>query len=170
MIPTKNNSLKEYYVKLQGMYNNAVNLLTAINQSLSTSASEVSIAVADTNNAESIVRIPSFLYLENKLEQLENNFEALFEMPQSGEAWFNNNSNMYKLELVKSNTAPIIPEFSNDKIFANTKYNNIFKDLVNPKTYLKLNISNLPNNIQSMYMKKFIFHDVNLYNLILSKQ
>ena len=41
MIPTKNNSLKEYYVKLQGMYNNAVNLLTAINQSLSTSASEV---------------------------------------------------------------------------------------------------------------------------------
>lgn len=169
MIPTKNNSLKEYYVKLQGMYNNAVNLLTAINQSLSTSASEVSITVADMDSTESIVRIPSFLYLENKLEQLENNFSALFEMPQSGEAWFNNNSNMYKLELVKSNTAPLIPEFSNDKIFANTKYNNIFKDLVNPKTYLKLNISNLPNNIQYMYMKKFVFYDVNLYNLILSK-
>ena len=169
MITTKNNSLKEYYIKLQGMYNNAVNMLTAINQSLSTSSSEVSITLDNNDNSQTVVRIPSFLYLENKLEQLETNFEALFEMPQSGEAWFNNNANMFKLELLKGNTAPIIPEFSTNNIFANTKYNNIFKDLVNPKTYLKLNISNLPNNIEKMYMKKFVFHDVNLYNMLLTK-
>ena len=103
MITTKNNSLKEYYIKLQGMYNNAVNMLTAINQSLSTSSSEVSITLDNNDNSQTVVRIPSFLYLENKLEQLETNFEALFEMPQSGEAWFNNNANMFKLELLKAN-------------------------------------------------------------------
>ena len=73
----KNNSIKEYYVYRQGLYNNAVNLLTAINQSLTTSASEVSITVTNNDNTSSVIRIPSFLYLENKLEQLDNNFEIL---------------------------------------------------------------------------------------------
>ena len=103
----KNNSIKEYYVNLQGLYNNAVNLLTAINQSLTTSASEVSITVTNNDNTSSVIRIPSFLYLENKLEQLDNNFGSLFNMPKSGEAWFNHSANMYKLEMVRSNTAPL---------------------------------------------------------------
>ena len=61
-----NDSIKEYYVKLHNMYKNAVNMLTAINQSLSTKASEITIDLANTDNTTTTVRIPSFLYLENK--------------------------------------------------------------------------------------------------------
>lgn len=164
----KNNSIKDYYINLQTLYNNAIKLLTGINQSLSTSASEVTITVADTNNEQSTVRIPSFLYLENKLEQLDSNFGTLFNLPKSGEAWFNNSNGMYKIEMVKSNTSPIKPQFNTTDLYSYTKYNNLFKDLVNPKTYLKLNIDNLPNNIEEMFMKKMIFHNVSIYNNLLS--
>ena len=46
-----NNNLKEYYIKLHELYNNAVNILTAINQSLSTNASEVTIELFENNTA-----------------------------------------------------------------------------------------------------------------------
>ena len=164
----KNNSIKEYYVNLQGLYNNAVNLLTAINQSLTTSASEVSITVTNNDNTSSVIRIPSFLYLENKLEQLDNNFGSLFNMPKSGEAWFNHSANMYKLEMVKSNVAPLVPKFDTTNIYSYSKYNTIFKDLVNPKTFIKLNINNLPENINEIYLKKIILSNSSLYNTLSS--
>lgn len=169
MLNGKNDSLKQYYVKLQELYSNAVNMLTAINQSLTTAASEVTVNVSDGNNGTSAVKIPSFIYLENKLEQLSSNFNNLFKLPESGEAWFTNENNMFKLNMVKTNVAPITPKFNTSNIFSYTKQNHIFKDLVNPKTYIKLNITNLPNNINSILMKKIIFNDVNLYNSLIEK-
>ena len=61
-----NNSLKEYYVKLLKMYENAVNMITAMNQSLSTSSSEVTVTYVSGDDTETTLRIPSMLYLENK--------------------------------------------------------------------------------------------------------
>lgn len=161
-----NNSLKEYYVKLQGMYDNAVNMLTAINQSLSTSASEITVTLDQNDNTKKQVRIPSFLYLENKLEQLDTNFASLFNMPQSGEAWFTKSSGMYKLNFVRSNTAPLQPEFNTNNIYASITDNNFLKDLVSPKTFLKINVDNLPANIDSMYMKKIVFFNSDIFNAL----
>lgn len=158
-----NNNLKEYYIKLHELYNNAVNILTAINQSLSTNASEVTIELFE-NNTASKVKIPSFLYLDNKLEQLENSFSNLFNIPQTGEAWFSNDGNMYKLQLVRSNTAPLSPEFNTSKITAGFSNNAFIKDLVNPRTFIRLNIDNLPFNIEQMYMKKIVFLNTAIYS------
>lgn len=158
------NSLKDYYVKLQSLYENAVNILTAINQSLITNASEITVDIADTDDTKTTVRIPSFLYLENKIEQLENNFNNLFELPNSGDAWFTKSQDMIKLQMVRSNTAPLSPVMQLNNIYASMKDNNFMNDLVSPKTFLKLNISNLPDNIESMFMKKFIIYSSSLYN------
>ena len=157
-------SLKEYYVNLQSLYNNAVNMLTAINQSLASTSSEITVSVADTDDAITKIRIPSFLYLENKIEQLSNNFNHLFEMPSSGQAWFSNENNMFKLKMVQSNIAPITPSIDSTNIIASIKDNNFLKDLVNPRTYLKLNVNNIPNNIEKVYMKKIVILDDNVYN------
>ena len=151
-----NNNLKEYYIKLQGLYKNAVNILTAINQTLSSNASEVSVELFE-NNTSTTVKIPSFLYLDNKVEQLQNAFENLFNMPQSGEAWFSNDGGMYKLQMVRSNTAPLSPDINTNKLTAGFSNNTFIKDLVNPRTYLRLDIDNLPFNINQMYMKKIVF-------------
>ena len=161
-----NNSLKDYYVKLQELYSNIVNILTAINQSFHTSASEVTVNYTDTDNVSQSIRIPSFLYLESKIEQLDSNMSNLFKMPKSGEAWFSRTNDMYKLELVQSNTAPSTPIIDTQDIFAQVKDTNILKDMVNPKTFLKLNINNLPDNIAQIFMKKIIINSQDLFSAI----
>lgn len=165
-----NNSLKEYYVKLQSLYNDAVNMLTAINQSLSSSASQVTVVLNDNTENRQVLRIPTFMYLENKLEQLNTNFDNLFEMPKSGEAWFENNNNMYKLKMVRAKSAPQQPVLGNlDKVYASITDNNVLKDLVSPKTYLKIDITNLTDNITNLFMRKLVIHDVDVYNEILAR-
>ena len=158
-----NSSIKEYYIKLETMMTNAVNILTALNKALSTSASEITVTLVNTDtvdNATTTLRIPSFLYIENKIEQIDSIINNLFNIPKTGEAWFEKASNMYKLALVKSNTAPIIPNVSNvDTIGFNIKDNSIFKDLVNPKTYIRLKLDNVPDNIDKILMKKLVIYD-----------
>ena len=157
---SENHSIKEYYIKLERMMTNAVNMLTALNKSLVSTSSEITVDLVDLNEeneAKTSLRIPSFLYVENKIEQLDNIISNLFNIPKSGEAWFDHNSEMYKLSLVKSNNAPLKPEISDyENIGFNIKDNNIFKDLVSPKTYIRLNISNLPDNINKILMKKLV--------------
>lgn len=160
----QNSTIKDHYIKIQELYNNAVNILTAINQSFYSSSSEINVNFLDTDNIVNTIRIPSFLYLENRIEQLDSNFNSLFEMPKSGEAWFHKASDMYKLELVHSNNAPEKPILADNKLLAYVKDTNIFRDLVNPKTYLKLNISNLPDNIEKILVKKILFLKPSIYN------
>lgn len=157
-------SLKDYYVKLQGLYENAVNILTAINQSLVSNASEITVDIADTDDITTTVRIPSFLYMENKIEQLENNFNNLFELPNSGDAWFTKSQDMIKLKMVRSNTAPLSPVMQLNNVYASITDNNFMNDLVSPKTFLKLNVTNLPDNIESMFMKKVVIYSKALFD------
>lgn len=163
-------SLKEYYVKLQNLYNNAVNMLTAINQSLSSTSSEISITITGQDDSKSVVRIPSFLYLENKIEQLSNNFSNLFDMPSSGQAWFSNENNMYKLKMVQSNVAPVKPLINESTIKASLKSNIFLKDFVNPRTFLKINIDNVPNNVEKILMKKIVIFDADVFSEIQNRQ
>ena len=160
-------ALKEYYVNLQKMYNKAVSMLSAINQSLTTSAPEILVNVADSDDATSMVRIPSYLYLESRLEELGTNMEAIFNIPEDGEAWFSKSDSTIKLNLVRSGTAPISPEISTEDVYASITDNNILKDLVSPKTYLKLNLENIPTNIEEMFMKKVVINSGDVFRIIL---
>ena len=162
-----NTSLKEYYVKLLGMYENVVNMMTAMNQSLSTNSSEVYVTMQNGDESQSLIRIPSMLYLENKVNELENNFNNLYNMPDTGEAWFNTSGNMYKLNMVKSDTAPVVPEVDGTKrIKAGITDNNFLKDLVFPKTYLRIPLTNLTGNIEKIYTKKIIFKTEKDFNAL----
>jgi hypothetical protein len=145
-------SLKEYYLNLQSLYNKAINMLMALNASLSTSSSEIELNIGDTDDANSIIKVPSFVYLENKLEELNSNMDELFNIPEDGEAWFTKSENMYKLNLIRSNTAPVSPIIDTVNVNASIVDNNFLKDMVTPKTYLKLNLSNLPDNV-SVYSR-----------------
>lgn len=161
-----NNSIKEYYVKLQGMYENCYNMLQAISQSLTTQASEISVKIANTDGTYTSVNIPSFLYLDNKIEELDTNFSALFDMPESGDAWMTKSSDMFKVSLMRSGTAPLKPEYDKSTIYASLTDNNFLKDLVSPKTFLKFYINNLPDNINQVMMKKMVFFNSDMFNSI----
>ena len=160
-------SLREYYIKLQKMYNNVQTLLSALNKSLTTSASEIEISVADSDDAQSTVRIPSFIYLENKLEDLDSKFNTLFNMPEDGQSWLTKDGITYKLDLIRANTSPVSPLITNsNNLQASIKDNNILKDLVMPKTFIKFNLDNIPDNIEEVFMRKLIIYDENVFTSI----
>ena len=163
-----NTSLKDYYNSIQNMYTNAVNMMTALNQSLSSSSSKVYVNLVDSNGESyTTVQLPSLLYLENKLEDLENNFSSLFSITESGEAWFNKSSDMFKLQLVKSSSAPATPiRKEDDMLYATVRDNNFLKDLVSPKTILKVGLSNLPENAEKLFMKKIVISNEATFNTL----
>ena len=141
-------------------------MLTAINQSLVTNSPQVIVNVTDQYNNITEMKIPSFLYLENRLEELYSSFENFFNIPNSGDAWFENNSNMYKFHLIKANTSPQTPILQTNNIFTSFTDNNYFKDLVSPKTYIKVNVGNLTNNIEKIFIKKYIFNTPTLFETV----
>lgn len=161
------NTIKDYYVEIQNLYNEAIKILTTLNQSLYSQASTIPLTIIDDNSTETVYQVPSFLYLENKIENLSNNFSELFKLPASGEAWFVNDltTNMYKLRMDTAGTAPFLPTF-NTAVNAFSKENNIFKDMVFPTLYLKMSIDNLEEDIEKVGMKKVIFYSSSVYNQV----
>lgn len=152
-------SLKEYYIKLQHLYNNAINILGAIEQSLTTSSPEIEVTVSDTDDSLTSIRIPSYLYLENKVENIQNTIDNLFNIPDEGEAWFLKGNESYKLNVLRANSAPNQPSADYNSAIAGISASNILKDLVNPKTFLRLDVSGIPENVYELLMKKIIFYD-----------
>ena len=155
-----NNSLKEYYIQLHKLSQNNTKLMNAITESFNSYSPEV---VIDLDDNEQSIRIPSFLYLENKIEEIETSFNYLFNLPKNGEAWFTKDTNMYKLNVVHSNLVPqtLNIDYNNS---LNIEDNNFLKDLIFPKTSLRLDISNLTNNINKVLVKKIVIYNTNLAN------
>ena len=143
-----NNSLKQYYIDLKKLANNTLIILNGINEAFTSKMSSVNININNSDGKSETLHIPSFLYLENKLEDLENNLNSIINVPKNGEAWYTKESNMYKLNII-SNTAPQKPVISYNNEF-NITNNNFFKDLVNPKTYMVFNLDNLSTNISKV--------------------
>lgn len=160
------NTIKEYYIKILDLYNNCINILTALSQSLTTTSPQVVVNIVDSDNNVVEQKIPSYIFLENKLNEISNSIENFFNIPKSGDAWFENNANMYKFHLIKANSAPQIPVIDNTNIYSSFTDNNYFKDFVTPKMYLKMDVNNLTNNVEKIFVKKYIFYNVNLYNVI----
>lgn len=164
-----NDSLKEYYTKLHGMYVQCYDMMKAMNQSLTTKDSEISLVTVNAQGERETIKIPSYLYLENKIEQLDASLSSMIELPESGEAWLQKNADLYKIEMVKNGISPEIPLVkSSSNLVALYKDNNFLKDLVSPKTYLKIDISNMSDITSSMMMKKLIIHDFDMFSALQS--
>lgn len=163
-----NDSLKEYYTKLHGMYLQCYDMIKAMNQSLSTKDSQISLVVVNAQGERETVKIPSYLYLENKIEQLDSSLTSIIDLPKSGEAWIQKSADLYKISMVKNGIAPEIPSIKSNNLVALFKDNNFLKDLVSPKTYLKINVSNMSDITSSMMMKKLIIHNADLFSSLQS--
>ena len=156
-----NNSLKEYYIQLHKLSNNLTKIMNAISESFKSYSPEVVINLDDSDEQ---LRVPSFIYLENKIEELETSINYLFKLPENGEAWFTKDSDMYKLNVIHSNLLPATPNISLNNNLFNVTTNNFLKDLIFPKTTLRINLENIPSNIQELFVKKIVLYNQNLIN------
>lgn len=164
------NSIKEYYTNLQKMFSDAVTMLSAINQSLTSNTQEVSFQLLTSNDVIENVRIPSYLWLESRIEELSNNFNSLVNIEKDGNAWLVNNNSTYKLSLVQSNVAPNAPtiNLANNDVTAYYKENIRLKDFVTPHMYARFNVNNINSHADTLVVKKLIIHDPDLFEQLYS--
>lgn len=143
------------------MYNDAVNMLTSINQSLLSRSPEISIKLEDDTE----YRIPSLLYLDNKVEELSSSIESLVNLNKTGSAWLTHADNMHKIELAVGNSVPNKPDYV-DSGHVHIRDNNFLKDLVSPYMYLRLNVQNIPDTINEYVYKKIVIYSPELFTLL----
>lgn len=161
------NNLTEYLTQIQELTKKNFELLKALNNAFYTKSEHLSVTVDNTQYV-----IPSFLSLENKINTLEDNFENLVNAPKTGEAVFNFNGNTQNIEVKGFTNVPQTAfegldmlDVANIKTFS-VKKNEIFKDFLTPTPYVKIDLSNLPDDIQQLNVKKIAVSNLQLVNLL----
>lgn len=138
----------DYLTKIEELTNTNLKLLKTINDSFYTDKNHLSV---NLENGSFVV--PSFISLENKINALQDNFENLVKSPTTSDAYFvfDGNSRSIEVKGYEQSPAPLILENQNNFYYEN---NNVLKDFLTPVPYLKFNLSDIPNDINTVIVRK----------------
>lgn len=154
------NNITEVLHQIQETTKANLQLLKAINESFYTQREHVSTII----NGEKYT-LPSFIYLESKLNVLEENFKNLVNAPQTGEAAFVFDGNTQSIAMQRYTTTPKSLKLKDVETF-DIKENALFKDLVTPNIYVRLNVEEIPNDITHVVVKKVTIKRSNLQTIV----
>lgn len=144
------NSVSDYLIQLQKLTRQNFDILSAINESFFSKQTHLNVKVGDNNYA-----IPSFIYLENKINNLQANFDNLINAPATGEAFFNFDGNSRAIEMRSFTNTPNSIKLEPISTLS-VQQNDIFKDFLTPIPYFRVNLSEIPDDIVSVNVKKVI--------------
>lgn len=154
------NNITEVLHQIQETTKANLQLLKTINESFYTQREHVSTII----NGEKYT-LPSFIYLESKLNVLEENFKNLVNAPQTGEAAFVFDGNTQSIAMQRYTTTPKSLKLKDVETF-DIKENALFKDLVTPNLYVRLNVDDIPNDITHVVVKKVTIKKSNLQTIV----
>lgn len=143
-------TVTDYLIKIQDLTKQNLDILKTLNESFFTNKSHINTNIAGVNYS-----IPSFLSLENKVNALRDDFENLVNAPKTGEAHFTFDGSSRVIELRGYTNTPAainLPEVNEFDM----ESNNIFKDFLNPVPYINFSLSDVPNDIVTVDIKKVI--------------
>lgn len=143
-------NITDYFIKLQKLTVQNLEILQALNDSFFSKQTHLTVKIGDNNYA-----MPSFLALENKVNNLQANFENLVNAPQTGEAYFNFDGNSRVIELRGFTHTPNSLKLSPITKFS-VNQNDIFKDFLTPVPHFRVDLKSLPNDITTVNVKKII--------------
>ena len=112
--------------------------------------------------------IPSYLYLESKIGDLENNFENLVNAPKTGTAAFVFDGNSQEIQLKSFSNTPEGLKLEKPDSF-NIEENSIFKDFLSPNPYVQLDLSSMGTDITEVVVKKVAIRNEELLSRIQSE-
>ena len=149
-------SITDYLYRLQDLTNTNLKILTAINDAFSTKKEHLSVMIG----AKRYI-IPSYIALENKIDQLQADFENLVSIPKTGEAAITFDENTQKIRLLGYSNSPEEQHITPVSTFYSEKVD-ILKDFMSPSPYVKLNLSNLSDNASWVNVKKIAAKNPNM--------
>ena len=141
-------NLTEVLAELQKVTNRNLEILQALNDSFYSKREHISAVIDGTR-----YNIPSFLYLESKIGDLENNFENLVNAPKTGTAAFVFDGNSQEIQLKSFTTTPEPLDIHSTTNFS-VEENQIFKDFLSPNPYVRLDLSSIGSDITEVVVKK----------------
>lgn len=147
-------------IQLQKLTKTNLELLNGINKSFLSKSNHISVRVDQTDYV-----IPSFIYLENKVNNIQANFDNLVHAPESGEAFFNFDGNSRAIEVRQYNQAPSGVTLNNVDKF-NVEKNYIFKDFLTPNPFVTFNLSSIPDDITQVNVKKVVPYNTELIGIL----
>lgn len=149
-------NITDYLYRLQDLTNTNLKILTAINDAFSTKKEHLSVTIGTKRYI-----IPSYIALENKVDQLQADFENLVSIPKTGEAAITFDENTQKIRLLGYSNSPEEQHITPVSTFYSEKAD-IFKDFMTPSPYVKLNLSNLASNAAWANVKKVSIKNSNM--------
>ena len=157
----------ETLLKIIELTNKNLEILGLINESFFTNKEHLTTVVDGTRYT-----IPSFISLENKVNHLQAAFNNLVHSPLSGEAYMNFDGNSRVIQMRGFQQGPSQVNLDNQTSTDLYKLHrffiedsNLFKDMLSPKPYVKLDLSELEDDITQVVVKKIVPYTESLIQL-----
>lgn len=151
----------ETLLKIMELTQKNLEILEMINESFFTRREHLTTVVGDTRYT-----IPSYIALENKVNHLQAAFNNLVNAPITGEAYANFDGNSRVIQMRGFQQAPRALDMGEKNLEAMsvfyTEDTNFFKDMLSPKPYIRLDLSELDDDITQVVVKKLVPYDASL--------
>lgn len=143
-------TVSESLLRISELTKQNLQILQLINDSFYTKSNHISTVVGDT-----AYTIPSYIAIENKINHVQDAMNNLVHAAKSGEAWFNFDGNSKEI-LVRGYQQAPSPVALTPKTKFNAETKTLFKDMLTPQPYLNFDMSSLPDDINSVIVKKIV--------------
>lgn len=143
-------TISECLVQMQKLTQTNLDILNAVNGALRGDSTSTKVEINGKK-----YDIPSFVSLENKVNNLQETLNNIVHAPATGEAFITMNGNSRVIEMRGYTSTPNSLSLETTNEFG-VESNNIFKDFLTPIPYISFNLEEIPNDITTVNIKKII--------------
>lgn len=151
------NNLSDLLSKLLMLNNNSIESFSRINEAITSDSETVTLNVENADGSKNTFTIPSFGWLKNSIERLDNNINTISNITGSGSTVRLSDGTYRKIVSAKLPTAaPSITKLNSINTFK-IKSNYFFENMMNPLLCVSLNLNNqVSNDVDRLLVRRYI--------------
>ena len=137
--------------------NNITQMLSQLNNLFTTDSSSLTINYSDFSGVVTQYSLPSFGYIQNEIDRLNNNVNSLFNISSNGATIQSGSSSFQKVVTIDLNSEPAnVPSLTMVSSFVANK-NWVFDTLVDPELFLQLDLTGLiDSSVRKVLSRRYI--------------
>jgi hypothetical protein len=155
----ENNSISTMLPELLRLFNNSLESFEKVNQAITSSNESVTINIQNNDGTNSRVTIPSFGFLKNSVDRLQNNIDTITNVGGQNSSIRLSDGTFRKLVLAKLPTEAIDLTSINSIENFNIKPNWFFEELINPLLYVSFDLTGqVPIDTERAIIQRYILN------------
>lgn len=151
------NSLSRLLSNLMLLNNNSIESFSKVNEAITSDSETVTVNIENGDGSVDSYTIPSFGYLKNSIERLNNNIEALTNVNGGGSSVRLSDGTYRRLMTMRlPSEAPSITKVNSVNTF-NVKSNYFFENMLNPLLYVDIDLTDqISADTERVMVKRFL--------------